>query len=136
MKHQSNQLSMTNYEINKKFEGFSQLGSFAAANQGPYQVTGYRHNDCDGTIALITLHRNAEGAVILNQLLGDHNLRSGVILEGIIYPKFPQMMYTILQIKHHIKKLIQHSPYKRLPVLAFAESGSCKLAEKIVKLTF
>ena len=126
---------MTKHERDKEFKGFTQLGSFAAANQGPYHVTGYRHNHCDGTIALMTLHRNAEGAAILNKLLGDRNIRSGVILEGVIYPHFPQMTYTYIQIKHKFKKLIQNSS-TQLPVLAFAESGNCKLAEKIVTHVF
>jgi len=126
---------VTEHKVSKEFEGFTQLGSFAAANQGPYHVTGYRHNHCDGTIALMTLHRNAEGAAILNKLLGDRHIRSGVILEGVIYPHFPQMTYTYIQIKHKFKKLLQNSS-TQFPVLAFAESGSCKLAEKIVTHIF
>lgn len=127
---------MTNYKVDKEFEGFTQLGSFAAANQGPYHVTGYRHNHCGGTIALMALYRNAEGATILNKLLGGHNIRSGVILEGIIYPHFPQLTYTFTQIKYKFKNLIKKPPYTPLPVLAFVESGNCKLAEKIVTHVF
>jgi len=127
---------VTKYNVDKEFKEFTQLGSFAAANQGPYHVTGYRHNHCDGTIALMTLHRNAEGAAILNRLIGDRNIRTGVILEGLIYPHFPQMTYTFMQIKHQFKKLIRNSVYTQFPVLAFAESGSCKLAEKIVTQVF
>lgn len=135
IKHPLNEPNAIEYKVDKKLKDFTQLGSFAAANEGPYHVTGYRHNHCDGTIAIMPLHRNAEGAAILNRLLGERNVRSGVILEGRIYPYFPQMTYTLVQIKHNFKKLLQYPPHQQLPLLAFAESGGCKLAEKIMTVS-
>lgn len=111
------------------------LGSFAAANQGPYQITGYQHNSCEGTIAIMPLYRNAEGAAILKRLLKAKEIRSGVILSGKIYPSFPQLTFTILQIKQSFNRLTTHSQTQQ-PLLAFAESGRCKLAEKMINANF
>jgi hypothetical protein len=113
---------------------FSKLGSFSAANQGPYKVIGYQHNTCEGTIALMPLYRNAEGAVILGRLLNQKEIRKGVILAGEIHPNFPQMSYTIWQIQQSFKRLF-NSQYSQAPLLAFAETGHCKLAEKVVNIT-
>lgn len=120
----------------------TRLGSFAAANQGPYRITGFRHLNCNGTIAVLPLYRNAEGAYILNRMLKTAEpgmadvetteLRSGVILAGEIYPQFPQLAFSLLQLKHRVSQLMIHPSSSPVP-LAFAENGPCRIAEKIAR---
>ncbi len=125
---------LLDFQSQRAFQEFSKLGSFSAANQGPYKVIGYRHNTCEGTIALMPLYRNAEGAAILGRLLNQKDIRRGVILDGEIHPTFPQMTYTIWHIKQSFKRLFD-SAHTQAPLLAFAETGRCKLAEKVVNIT-
>ena len=116
------------------FQGLSQIGRFSAANQGPYNVIGYQHNSCNGTIALVPLYRNAEGAAILSRLIQQKDIRKGVILAGEIHPQFPQLTYTLWQIEQSFKRLFNHN-FSQAPLFAFAETGHCQLAEKVVNIT-
>lgn len=104
------------------------MGTFAAANQGPYTVSSFRHQTCNGAIALLPLYRNAEGSNVLMRLFDNPELRYGVIFNGKIHKQFPQLLFTFYQLRD---KALQVTPYSAKPLqpYAFAERGPCQLAE-------
>lgn len=108
--------------------GLNQVGSFAAANQGPYRVTSFRHPHCRGTIALLPLYRNAEGSAVLTRLFDNPELRYGIIFSGGIYAEFPQLLYTLTIFQERAFRGLPFSGEKKQPY-AFAEQGDCALAE-------
>lgn len=113
------------------------LGTIEAANQGPYKISGFQDQQCEGSIALLPLFRNAEGSHILKRLIKAEDNRFGVIFRGKIYPEFPQLDYTIDRIKTGVSTFIysSKSSAKAQPaVLAFIEIGSCQIAEKVARI--
>ncbi|WP_415893702.1 hypothetical protein ACMXYN_04610 [Neptuniibacter sp. PT8_73] len=113
------------------------LGTIEAANQGPYKVSGFQDQQCDGSIALLPLFRNAEGSHILKRLIKAEENRFGVIFRGKIYPEFPQLDYTIDRIKTGVSKFIYSTESKataKPAVLAFVEIGGCQIAEKVARI--
>jgi len=120
------------------------LGTYDAANQGPYKISGYQHTHCEGSIALLPLFRNAEGSHILKRLVKDSDTRYGVIFRGDIHPTFPQFKFTLARLESAIKALTTPVLYSSLKpssrpltkqrfTLAFAEQGQCKIAEHVAK---
>ncbi|EPJ43965.1 MAG: hypothetical protein OFPI_41300 [Osedax symbiont Rs2] len=105
------------------------IGSIAAANLGPYTIAGFKAKNCLGNIAILPLFRNAEGAHIL-RLLAQGEVTHGVIYKGMIYSQFPQLNYTVSQLKIKIKTAFGLKN-KVLQPLAFAETGNCQLAKNL-----
>lgn len=112
------------------------LGTVSAANQGPYLISGYRHSLCSGSIAILPLHRNAEGGFILRKILQDDSLRYGILFKGKIHTRFPQVSYTIEKFRYAVQGLSGRQPKADIRALAFAEQGECELAEQLVRYTF
>ena len=116
------------------------LGSVAAANQGPYRISGYRHRECPGSIALLPLYRNAEGSQILRKLVSDQQqaeqLRYGVLFRGRVHQDFPQFAFALEKLSRGLKQLPPGTTDKPIKILAFAEQGHCQLAEKLARYTF
>jgi hypothetical protein len=108
------------------------IGSRAAANQGPYKIRGYQHRSCAGSIALLTLYRNAEGSHILKAMFNDEDMSYGVIYNAKVFSHFPQWEFTLQRISDKFRSLFR--PYKGEPTsypMAFAEKGACNIAESL-----
>ncbi len=116
------------------------LGSIAAANQGPYMISGYRHRECPGSIALLPLYRNAEGSQILRKLVSDQQqaerIRYGVLFKGSVHRDFPQFAFALEKLSRGLQQLPPGTTDKPIKILAFAEQGQCQLAEKLARYTF
>lgn len=109
------------------------LGQFDAANQGPYTIMGYRSVGCEGSIALLKLERNAEGAHILRYFFQGSQLTYGFVFAGKLYTHFPQADFTLQRIRHQIQILTNTQPSSPYQALAYVESGQCGIAEQIAK---
>lgn len=115
------------------------LGSVAAANQGPYMIRGYRHKECPGSIALLPLYRNAEGSQILRQLIPDQQqqgIQYGVLFKGSVHRDFPQFEFALEKFCRSLQRLTTAPARQPITILAFAEQGQCRLAEKLARYTF
>ena len=110
--------------------GLQQVGAFPAANQGPYQITALRHQACEGSIALLPLHRNAEGSAILRQMYTRESVRHGIIFDDRIHARFPQAQFSWHQLKERVFKAVRLEHQPAQPI-AFAEAGQCDLAELV-----
>lgn len=113
--------------------GLTALGQIQAANQGPYVIRGFRHPTCFGSIALLPLYRNAEGAQILKQMISAQGTRYGVIFQGRLYDQFPQINYTKQKLIKGTQRLLGIEQNASLQIMAFAEQGPCKIAEKLAE---
>lgn len=69
---------------------------------------------------------------MLMRLFDNPELRYGVIFNGEIHEQFPQLLFTFYQLRD---KALQGIPYSVKPIqpYAFAERGSCKLAELLTR---
>jgi len=106
------------------------LGKRPILNQGPYELAGYRHRDCSGSIAIVRLYRNSEGSHILKSKIQGININHGVIFNGKVYDDFPQLIFTYEQIKIKFQSLIGLD-VTPLTATAFAEKGSCNIAASL-----
>ncbi len=111
------------------------LGTIAAANQGPYFISGYQHPQCPGSIAILPLYRNAEGGQILKQLIRHEGLRYGVLFKGNVHFEFPQFAFAMEKLWRGIRFIGQKKSQQPIKALAFAEQGECELAEKLARYT-
>lgn len=129
--------SDTNLMTDNQIEdyGLINLGEIDAANQGPYRIRGYHHPECGGSIAILPLHRNAEGSKILKQLLDDQNLKYGVIFQGQIHEEFPQLDFAIEKLRKALSRILNNQTHPKSTILAFAEDGHCDLAINIAQHT-
>jgi len=107
------------------------LGKMRATNQGAYYIKGYQSPHCQGSIALLSLHRNAEAAHILPLLVPNADSQ-GYIFNGQIHQHFPQFGYAFARVKQKIRQLLS-LPIKPIHALAFAEFGQCHIAPLIAK---
>lgn len=137
-KHQStiNQvIDQPLFALDVSYPNLIDIGSMQAANQGPYQIRGYQHNLCAGSIALLTLYRNAEGSHILKAIINDEEMSYGVIFNGKVYSHFPQWEFTLQRIKDKLR-IILSSSQRELNITprpqAFAEKGTCNIAASLV----
>lgn len=138
MKTVNEQTTDTEPQLTIEFPNLKRIGLLSAANQGPYQITGFQHAKCEGSIALLPLYRNAEGSHILQRLINDEHTRFGVIFKGEIHTHFPQFRFALARLDNAFVKLF--SSYTKMPTspintLAFAEQGKCKIAEQVAKFT-
>ncbi|WP_028469051.1 hypothetical protein [Neptunomonas japonica] len=111
------------------------IGSIQAANQGPYKIRGYQHRLCAGSIALLTLYRNAEGSHILKAIINDDEMSYGVIFNGRIYSRFPQWEFTVQRVIDKFQLLLSSSSRESNATphpQAFAEKGTCNIAASLV----
>lgn len=139
-KHNNAVIKPSDIEFRQSFPLLISLGTYDAANQGPYKISGYQHASCEGSIALLPLFRNAEGSHILKRLVKDSGTRYGVIFRGDIHPTFPQFEFTLARLENAIKALATpvFSPSAK-PLsghkftLAFAEQGQCQIAEYVAR---
>ncbi|WP_315983405.1 hypothetical protein [Aliamphritea spongicola] len=126
------------------------LGELSPANRGNYRVSGFAHNTCNGSIALLPLERNAEGAHILENMLDtqiSHTSRQvtrGVIFAGKLYPEYPELKVLIRRISFQVSSLsgsinrifqpagaLQFTAEKFPGPVAFVEFGACRIADEI-----
>lgn len=138
MKTVNEQTADTESRLTTEFPDLKRIGLLSAANQGPYQITGFQHAKCEGSIALLPLHRNAEGSHILQRLINDEHTRFGVIFKGEIHTRFPQFRFALARLDNALVTLF--SSYTKMPTspintLAFAEQGQCEIAEQVAKFT-
>ena len=128
----------TNTSFDRKVPQLRRLGLLDAANQGPYKITGFKHAQCEGSIAVLPLYRNAEGSHILRRLINHEDTRFGVIFKGKIHTRFPQFLFIKERVLTSFKALFRSSMQTKvlsIKTLAFAEQGQCKIAEHIAPFT-
>lgn len=113
--------------------GLINLGAIPAANTGPYMIQGYRHPTCAGSIAILTLYRNAEGSHILSRKFNVEELRYGYVMAGKIYHSFPQFGFAWQKVSTAAARLSNAEKSSAPATIAFAEQGQCQLAETIAK---
>lgn len=136
-KHQStiNQvIDQPRSALDVSYPNLTDIGSMPAANQGPYKIRGYQHRLCAGSIALLTLYRNAEGSHILKAIINDEEMSYGVIFNGKVYSHFPQWEFTLQRIKDKFLLLLYPSQREQNTTphpQAFAEKGTCNIAASI-----
>lgn len=128
----------------------SKLGELSPANRGNYRVSGFSHNYCNGSIALLPLQRNAEGAHILENMLdsplsnSSEQITQGIIFAGQLYPEYPELKILIKRIHFQFSSVLstvsQLADPTHLPSLsqntfpqpmAFIEFGQCHIAASI-----
>ncbi|WP_271274202.1 hypothetical protein [Aliamphritea hakodatensis] len=126
------------------------LGELSPANRGNYRVSGFAHNICDGSIALLPLERNAEGAHILENMLSTQisgtgrQVTRGIIFAGQLYPEYPELTVLIRRVTFQVSSLFRSisrifQPVGALPPsadifpgpVAFVEFGQCRIADGI-----
>ena len=112
----------------------TKLGTLKAAQQGPYTISGFRSDSCDGAIALIKLQRNSEGAHILTTIFKTSDTRHGVIFGRNVHNDFPALRFSLNQLNHKLLPALKIA-YDKRQAIAFAESGSCQLAEQLASKT-
>jgi|GEM_PF-1199273 len=118
--------------------GLTQVNAFQSTNSGPYKVQEFSPKYCDGSILLLPVYRNAEGAHILKHLLGDNSLEGvkrdinqGVIFQYQIFEQLPQWQFTVFQAKQKLKQLFKIDQAE-IPALVFAELGQCQIANYLI----
>ncbi len=112
------------------------VGQFDAANQGPYQVMGFKSTQCEGSIAIVPLERNAEGAHILRYFLSDPDLTFGFVFAGELHTTFPQWAFTLERFKKQLGQFTANPNILSSQALAYAESGHCGIAQQIAKTLY
>ena len=110
------------------------IGQFDAANQGPYTIMGYKSVGCEGSIALLKLERNAEGAHILRYFFHGSQLTYGFVFAGKLHTHFPQAEFTLQRIRQQLQNLTSNHPSSPHQALAYVESGQCGIAEQIANV--
>jgi hypothetical protein len=121
----------TNTSFDREIPQLRRIGLLDAANQGPYKITGFQHAQCEGSIALLPLYRNAEGSHILKRLIDHEGTRFGVIFKGKIHATFPQFLFIKERVTTSLKTLFSSpisTQHQLIHTLAFAEQGPCKVA--------
>lgn len=114
--------------------GLTQINTFQSTNSGPYQVQEFSPKYCDGSILLLPVYRNAEGAHILNHLIGNQTRKEfeqGIIFQQQIFDQLPQWQFTLFQIKRKLQQWFQIEQ-KETPALIFAEQGQCEIANYLI----
>jgi len=118
--------------------GLIQVNAFQSTNSGPYQVQEFSPKYCDGSILLLPVYRNAEGAHILKHLITDitqenanRDLNQGIIFQHQIFENLPQWQFTVFQAKQKLKQLFQIKQTE-IPALVFAELGQCQIANYLI----
>lgn len=117
-----------------KITGLTQINAFQSTNSGPYKVQEFSPQYCDGSILLLPVYRNAEGAHILKHLIGDKTDREfeqGIIFQQQIFDQLPQWQYTLFQVKIKLQKWFKIEQ-KEAPALVFVEQGQCKIAKYLI----
>ena len=119
----------TGYIVNHLHPWLIPLGRIKATNQGEYYIRGYSAKQCNGSIALLDLYRNAEAAHILPLLISGAS-EHGYIFKARIHQQFPQYSYAIERVRQKFYGLLN---IDRAPIiaLAFAEFGQCQIAQSI-----
>lgn len=128
----------TNTSFDREIPQLRRIGLLDAANQGPYKITGFQHAQCEGSIALLPLYRNAEGSHILKRLIDHKDTRFGVIFKGKIHATFPQFLFVKERVTTSLKTLFSSrisTQHQLIHTLAFAEQGPCKMAEHVAPFT-
>lgn len=126
-----------------QIKGLKKRNSFQSLNTGPYQIQLFSPNFCDGSIFLLPVYRNAEGAHILRHFIeeeflppqlsfADTNLKEGIIFQQKIYQDLPQWKFTLNQVSNKFKQLLI-AKYQPVPPFVFAEKGDCNIAQHLTK---
>lgn len=102
-----------------------------ATNQGAYYVRGYQARQCEGSIALLGLYKNAEAAHILSSLVPNAD-KQGYIFKQRIHQNFPQLDYAFERVKQKARQLLTLKR-ESIHALAFAEFGECQIAQLIAQ---
>lgn len=98
--------------------------------QSDYQLFSYQATGCRGSIALVRLQRNAEGATLLRNSIRNPDTRFGFMLNGEIRPSFPALEYNYRKL---MARIFRHSSAASsgASLFAWAELGQCGLADEI-----
>lgn len=123
-----------NLDYSLKISGLNLVSSFKSTNSGPYRVQEFSPTLCDGSILLLPVYRNAEGAHILKHLIGAEaspDLQQGIIFQQQIYQELPQWQFTLNQTKLKLFQLLQ-IPQTDIPALVFVEKGQCNIANFLI----
>ena len=123
----------TNAPVANNIPGLISLGAIPAANTGPYLIRGYRHPTCPGSIAILTLYRNAEGVHILKQKMPANQLKHGYVVAGKLYASFPQFEFARQRALSAVAQLSSSEKIPAPSAFAYAEQGQCQLAETVAR---